>query len=329
MIQTAIRDHATATPPAEPKSFGFSSFAAAPSNMGAIEVGTRFAQGTTPLVVVIGAPGWGKSHLLDSVRSYMDRRARPLNVLLSAAQYTSNPERCDDSVPLLVDDAQDVWGNMKSRQQFRRLIERRVRTKRPTFICFADSVSRLEASRFVPCTQDWAFQSIGTPSKKERDYIVRQIADTERVTLSRPIVTLFARHLCGDGRSIRGAVRTLKVVRADWSRRGDVFEACGVLNPYLEGENGWDPRDVVWEIVNAKTQGSRTYDHFAESVCCYILVSLIGMSEFDVATFLGVSPKAAYSMSVAVKEGLTSDQTARLVETCKDAFVRSLDVESC
>ena len=329
MIQTAIKDTKDVNVRTDSNRSGFASFAAVSSNIGAIEVGARFAQGTTPFAVVIGAPGWGKTHLLDSIRSYMGRRSQPINSPMSASQYTSVPERCDDGLPLLIDDCQDVWGNMRARQDFRRLLERRIKGRRPTFVCIADKVSRLEASRFFPCPQEWAFQSISVPSRKERDYIVRQIADSEEVSLSRPIVALVARHLCGDGRSIKGAIRTLKIVRDDWARRSDLFEACGVLTPYIQGEDGWDPRDVVMDVVSGRSFECCPSEDYARSVCAYVLLSLMRLDEYDVATFLGVSPTAAYAMSVSVKASLADANCAKAVEECKDAFVRTLDSETC
>lgn len=329
MIQTAIKDQERVSTCNDVKKTAFSDFAAVSSNIGAIEVGARFAQGVTPFVILIGASGWGKSHLLESIRSYMGRQNIHVNAPVSAVNYTSMPDRCDESLPLLIDDAQDIWGNMRGRQDFRRLLERRVKGCRHTFVCLTDKVSRLEATRFLPCPQDWAFQSITVPSRKERDYIVRQIADSEGVALSRPIVTLIARHLCGDGRSIKGAIRTLKAVRADWSKRSDLFEACGVLTPYIHGEDGWDPRDLVMDVVSNRTFDCCPHEEYSRSVCAYVLISLMHLSEFDVATFLGVSPTSAYAMSIRVKESLVDGTCARSLEECKDSIVRSLDSESC
>lgn len=328
MIQEAVCERASYCPSVERTRFGFSNFAAVPSNFGAVEVGARFAQGTTPLVIVMGTPGWGKTHLIESVKRFIERQSGSVDGVISAIHFAEGRARAEVALPILIDDAQDIWGNMRAKQQFRRLIERRVKSRRPTFVCCADTVSRLEVARFVPCAQDWAFQSIVTPSKRERAHIVRQIADTEHVALSHPLVTLFARHLCGDGRSIRGAMRTLKVVRNDWSQRSDVIEACGVLNSYIQGEDGWDPRDAVWEIVQAKSVGHDLPELFAESVCSYLLVSQMGLSEYDVATFLGVSPQTAYAMSVTIKEATTELSVKRFVVSCKDAFVRSFDADS-
>jgi hypothetical protein len=289
----------------------------------------RFAQSTTPFLFIVGAPGWGKTHLLESVYSYMKLQGTGVNRPLSAIAYAVAPERVDESLPIVLDDVQDAWTNMRTKQQLRRLLENRVRAKRSTMVAFSDAVSKQEAQRYLPSGLDWGFQQIQQPSRAEREHIVRQIADAQGVALSRPIVNLVSRHLYGNGRSIQGAVHTLKLVRPSWSRRDDVCEACGVLMPYIHGEDGWDPRDVVHEVVAQKLDEGPVGGVVAEQVCAYMLISVLGLSEYDVATFLGVSPTKAYAMSNGIKLQLADPRLAACVRACHDAVVRTLDGECC
>ncbi len=313
----------------ERRTKGFADLAALPSNLGAIEAGMRFAESITPFVAVIGASGWGKTHLLDAVAQYMKLQGMSVNRPTSATVYATFPDRTDEQLPLLLDDVQDAWSNMRTKQELRRLLERRVRARRHTLVAFTDTVSRQEAARYLPSSRDWGYQSILQPTKAERDQVVRQIADTEGVKFSKPIVTLISRHLFGNGRSIQGAVHTLKLVRPEWARRDDVCEACGVLMPYIHGENGWDPRDVVMDVVIHTCVDHSVDGVSPEQVCAYMLISVMGLSEYDVATFLGVSPTKAYAMSNGVKLQLADPILARCVQTCRDAVVKSLDAETC
>jgi hypothetical protein len=311
------------------RSKGFADIAAVASNLGAIEAGMRFAEGITPFVAIVGAAGWGKTHLISAVAQYMGVRNTPINRPLAATIYATFPDRTDESLPLLLDDVQDAWTNMRTKQELRRLLERRVKSGRPTLVALSDLASRQEAVRFLPNSRDWGCQVIQQPSKSERDQIVRQIADSEGVRLSKPVVTLVSRHLCGNGRSIQGAVHTLRLVKPAWSRRDDVCEACGVLMPYIQGENGWDPRDVVLEVVTTAFAGGHYEGIEPAQVCAFMLISKLGLSEYDVATFLGVSPTKAYAMSNGIKLQLADPRLADCVQTCVDAVVRSLDMESC
>jgi hypothetical protein len=167
------------------------------------------------------------------------------------------------------------------------------------------------------------------PSRAEKEHIVRQIADAQGVALSRPIVNLISRHLYGNGRSIQGAVHTLRLVRPAWSRRDDVCEACGVLMPYIHGEDGWDPRDVVMEVVSLILEREPIDGVTTDQVCAYMLISELGLSEYDVATFLGVSPTKAYAMSNGIKLQLADPRLAECVRVCHDSVVRTLDGECC
>ena len=330
MIQSSVEQSVILVEGAiERRSVGFGSFAALPSNLGAIEAGMRFAEGTTPFVAVIGAHGWGKTHLLESVASFMRLQGAPANRPIAATLYAAAPERIDESLPLLLDDTQDAWSKLRVKQDLRRLLERRVKGKRPTLVTFSASAQRRETARFLPYSQDWAFQTITQPTCGERDLVVRQIADNESVTLSKPVVSLVSRHLYGNGRSIQGAVHTLKLVRPDWSRRADVCEACGVLMPCIHGEDGWDPRDVVLEAVTRAHAAQCVEGVAAEQVCAYILICEMGLSEYDVATFLGVSPTKAYAMANGVKLQLADPCLSHCVKVCKNAVVRSLDTETC
>lgn len=330
MIQKSIETFERAAAPVEEKKRkGFVDFAALPSNLGAIEAGMRFAQGTSPLVAIIGAAGWGKSHLLDSVAQFMALQGSPSNRPIAATIYATFPDRVEEQHPLLLDDVQDAWTNLRTKQALRRLLERRVRAKRSTLVAFSDTVSKQEVSRYLPSSREWGYQTVSQPSRSERDHVVRQIADSEGVRLSKPVVTLISRHLFGNGRSIQGAVHTLKCVREGWARRDDVCEACGVLMPYIHGENGWDPRDVVMDVVTATFDCRSVEGVCPEQVCAYMLISEMKLSEYDVATFLGVSPTKAYAMSNGVKLQLADPELAACVQACRDAVVRSLDNESC
>ncbi|MCH8978427.1 MAG: hypothetical protein IH945_04195 [Armatimonadetes bacterium] len=322
MIQTNLknRDHET-SPAAENKKTGFSTLAALPSNLGAIEAGMRFANGTTPFIAILGSSGWGKSHLLESVRSYMVLQGTRVGKPVAALAYASSPECVEEALPLLLDDVQDAHRDLRTRHELRRLLEQRVRSSRPTMLAFSDEVSQKQVCSFLPFSREWGIQTIGAPTVAERQLVVRQIASAEDVRLSSPLVCLLSRHLFGNGRSILGAVHTLKLVRADWSDRQNVCEACGLLMPYIHGENGWDPRDVVVEAVSR----TRVEGATGQQVCAYLLLAVFRLNEYDTATFLGESPSKVYTMANEVKRRLEDPRLGRSIEKCQESVVRMFD----
>ena len=306
---------------------GFSSFAAVPSNLGAIEAGMRFATGATPFVALVGSPGWGKSHLLQCIHAYMVLQGRAVKSPMSAAVFASGRETGETPEAILLDDAQDAVRNLRTKNEFRRLLELRVRTKRATLIALSLDDEVTEVRRFLPSPKEWGVQTIDDPNVSEREAIVRQIASDERLALSSPVVHLLSRHLCGNGRSIRGALRTLKLEQQDWSLREQACAACGVLMPYLSGRDGWDVRDLVAEAV------SRTFERRPDPgvshshICAYIMLIAMKLNEADAAAFLGQSPSSVYGMSSKVRKMLADSGFAETVKCCKTELLRLLETD--
>ena len=318
MIQTTIkrRDNVTARF-AERRQPNTSALVALPSNLGAIEAGMRFANGANPFIAILGSSGWGKTHLLESVRSFMVSKGIGVGEPVAATKYASSPECVDEALPLLLDDVQDAHRNLRTRHELRRLLEQRVRLHRATMVAFSDECSQKQVCGFLPCRQVWGIQTIVVPSADERRLVVRQIAAKEGVLLSRPLERLVSKHLFGNGRSILGAVLTLKHVRSDWSDRHGACEACGLLMPYIHGENGWDPRDVVVEAVSQ----NRLSEVTCQQVSAYLLLAVFGLSEYDTATFLGESPSKVYTMANGVKRRLDDPRLRSCVEQCQETVV--------
>ena len=326
MIQTSITNSPqNVTLDEAKKPVGFSSLAALPSNLGAIEAGMRFANGTTPFVVVLGSSGWGKTHLLNSVCTFMRLQGCEVNDPVSATSYTDGVDGIEESSPLLLDDVQDALRNMRTKQRFRRMLERRMSARRPTLLAFSDTVTLKQVAQFLPGAREWGMQKISEPTHSERELIVRQIADVEGVSLSHPIVSLVSRQLFGNGRSIQGALQTMRLVKTDWSRREDVCAACGVLTPYLHGIEGWDVRDAAMDAVERAFIKRTPSDFDKEQMCAYLLIVEIGLSEQTVATFLGESPSKVYGMSTAVKLAREDATVQACIDLCKDEFARAID----
>ena len=190
-------------------------------------------------------------------------------------------------------------------------------------VAISDECTQKQLCNFLPCSRHWGIQTIDAPSVDEREMIVRQMAGAEHVPLSRPVARLVSRHLCGNGHSILGALHTLKHVRRDWSDRMAACEACGLLMPYIHGENGWDPRDVVLVAVS-KTCPDQA---IVKQVCAYLLLTVLGLSEYDTATFLGESPSKVYTMANSVKRHLDDQRLARTIEQCQESVVRMFEAQ--
>ncbi len=295
---------------------GFPTFAVLPSNIEAVESAYQFVDGAKQFVALIGPSGWGKSHLLEGTQSALRARGNSCE-LTSAISWVKGGNKYDSSSVLLVDDVQDIFRHPRAKYQFRLMLERRLRSRKPTMLCF-NGVRMSHAMRaLLPLGREWKVTKISEPGVDERELIVGQIAAAEKVQLSRPIMRLIARHLHGNGRSITGALQRLKLYRSDWSSISDICPACGILMPYLIGCEGWDPRDQVYESVNQVFERwPKVSGVTPEEITAFILHESIGITEGDVATFLSISPSSVYKRSTKIKKLNGEPLVAALVDEC-------------
>lgn len=296
---------------------GFESFTALPTNIGAIEATIRFSEGTSPFVAIFGPSGWGKTHLLSAVERKLAETGDDEAVIRSALAWTRSTSRQDLTPVLILDDLQDVFSHPRARHLVRQSIEYRVRTGRRTLVALTTDMPVRKLKSMLPFSGDWLWAEIGEPGIDERQLVVYQIASECQLHLSRPIARLIAKHLNGNGRSIRGAIQRLRLVKRDWSKNLDVIPACGVLSPYLLGHEGWDPRDAVWEAVQRVST-----DTLAKGeILSYLLLDEVGLSEGEVASFLKVSPAKAYQDCTKVRSRCEDAEVKALLDTCRIAVL--------
>lgn len=291
-------------------------------NLTAVESVYRFLEGREPLVALVGSSGWGKSALLFSAAEHLSLSGGRYRAVWGALDWIRSAERPECPHPLVLDDLQDAVRNPRARHTLRQRLEKRVRLHRPTLVSFTEGGASSGLPQVLPMGQEWAIARLGKPEIADRAAVVAKIAENEGVALSEATVWLIARHLFGNGRSIQGALQRLGLVRRDWLGERSVCEACGVLMPYLMGRDGWDPRDVVAEAVLSELGRRGVVDvRTASDVTAYVLTTLIGLSEQDVAVFLRMTPSQVYARQNAVKARLSDLGSRRLVEACESAVL--------
>lgn len=298
----------------------FSSLAALPSNIQAIEAGMQFAHNLRPYVAVLGPSGWGKSHLLESVAAIMQYEGHSRPVLTSALDWLNSQARIDCPEPLLLDDVQDVDRRPRARHQLRTAVERRVLLRRPTFLSFNyDRPNRL--TKDLMCVpRMWTVTTIHEPTVDERELIVCRVAASARISIHRSIARVIANHLHGNGRSILGALKRLHLAKQDWSREEDLSQACGILMPYLLGRDGWDIRDVAYEAISSVVSSEET----KRAIFCWILRSEVGLSEEEISAFLRVAPSRVYKYADSVNVQRAADPMKTLLDQSRSAVRRRL-----
>lgn len=303
----------------------FSEIAELPSNHSAMALGFDFACGHRDFVGIAGPSGWGKSELLHRVAAAV-KHSRGLNITVKDAVHwaLSNEAACHTSI-LLLDDLQDAIRSPRVRHQLRSKLEKRARRKFPTMICAAGNFDRAINQRIISNLEGWQLAQIHTPSPAEKEQITRQIANAEQIQLHRSIHSVIGLHLNGNGRSIRGALLRLKLIKSDWRDEECFAEACGVLMPFFIGENGWDPRDVVSDAVNhVYLAWPSAPPIHKRAALAYLLNRAVRIPEEDVARFLRVQPGQVYQHCCSVSGKLQTEEVQNFLNVLRSHMFAAL-----
>ncbi|MCW5936604.1 MAG: hypothetical protein KIT11_04780 [Fimbriimonadaceae bacterium] len=280
-----------------------------------------FAHGHKSHVVLTGPSGWGKSQLLEVSRDILRSQGVPCESTTAIA-WSQHQGGGDRREALVLEDVQDVLIHSRLRHQFRQGLERRVRTGRRTLLSITDARPASIANALLPAARSWVVGTVAEPSPEERALVVRQIAASLNVAMGRSVERLLARHVHGNGHSLIGAIQRLKLVKPDWSDTMDVAQACGVLAPYLMGQDGWDPRDKVFEAVSSTWSSNFTNLGVTPvDVCCHLMLCDLGLSEREVSAFLAVTPSEAYGRSRLVSSAMQDPAISRAVAACRSAVL--------
>jgi chromosomal replication initiation ATPase DnaA len=268
----------------------FGSFAVLPSNVQAIDSALLFSTGLHPLVAIVGPSGWGKSHLLEAVATRLAMDGQAVPQVLMATEWALGTVRSEPSYPLLLDNAQDALEQSRTRQAMRLGLERRVRAGRPTLLCFTASKPSRLIRGLLPHPRNWSIATIGFPEPMERVLVIEQMSRVEGLHLSQQLIKIIGFRMHGNGRTLTGALKRLKLFGSHWTEPAATLRACGVLNPFLSDSSDWDLGEVMVKGA-AKMEPSK----LGQDIALYLMLRQAGLSELDVARYFGIEPREAYT----------------------------------
>jgi len=299
-------DKSTMTPSALYVNAGFTPL---PSNRYAMNLAESFVAGRLSALAVGGPSGCGKSVFLETVACAVGERLGR-DVLFAAstdfARSLQRPGQRIESVPcLILDDYQDTKHALRAR--LNGVIDQRVRRGLPTIV---GETRRTPARRAaLPFSERWETIWLPAPQGKERETLVRNLANLMRLNLDETLICVLAYRLGGNQRAIMGALQRLALTGNDWRGRGRTLVACGRIMPLLPMTAGWDPRDAFSEAVGELLATASATER--QNWIAWSLLRGAHFAECDVAGYLDCDAGEVFLMAQAAILPLSSREIER------------------
>lgn len=300
----------------------FASIAALPSNVQAIEAALLFSTGSLKFLTLVGPSGWGKSHTLEAVACRISHDAGVPPRVFSAQEWIDAGARADIPGALILDNVQDLLEGPRTRTSLRIALERRTRGSKATLLSFTAPKLTRPIRTLLPSPREWAIGVMAAPHPIERSLVLDQMAASEGMHLCPMLTKLIAGKMKGNGRTLMGALKRLKLGGTQWIEPRQVLRACGILDPFFSDNSGWDLADRVLKVAEEP--------EFLEApglvdLALYTLLRIAGLSEAAVARTFGVAPAEAYAMSERFHTSLENEgvrqQCTRFVESIVECLL--------
>ena len=300
----------------------FASYAPLPSNVEAVETALRFTAGHEPFVALVGPSGWGKSHLIQASAMRMAKSVPPVR-LASVEDHLRTSGPVDVAGALLLDDCQEILAKPKLRLMLRMLLERRVRVGRPTMLAFTLPRPTRALGGLLPLERTWATATLQAPAAQERATLIAQMAVGEGLALSPRLVRVLATRMHGNGRTLSGSLKRLRLAGSAWLDATSILRACGLLDPFFADNPAWDLKGVVVRL--AESNRVRFGRVLPADLAIYTMLRVAGLAEGDVARALGIEPSAVYLRASRFSAEIVADPiVANYIERFSELVVESL-----
>lgn len=298
---------------------GFDSLAVTASNVRAVESAIRFASGVNPLVAIIGPSGWGKSHILEATAlRWRTDLGHPTCPVISGLDWLADTRIRSFAGPLLLDNVQDLVAKTRSRLQLQLALERRVKAGKPTLLSFTETKLTRAIRNTLPSHRDWVIAVIKAPSPSERLQINSFMAQFEGLRMTDELNRILAYRLEGNGRTVHGALKRLKLTQSHWIDARATLKACGILNPYMTASSGWDLREHIFETAQALESELRKVTTPFD-LALFVMLRVALLAECEVAKFFRVEPAKAFNYATRFESKVASSPT---LERVVDQFVQ-------
>lgn len=328
MSLSTLADHSRQTPRLSDVLFrepgrSFATIAALPSNVQAVEAALLFSTGAQPFLALVGPSGWGKSHLLEAVSCRIGIDAGVPPPVHSAVEWICLGARADTPGALILDNVQDALEGPRTRLLLRIALERRVRGHRPTILSFTAPKPTRQIKTLLPNLREWTIGIMPAPDPVERALVIDQMASAEGLHLSQVVVRLMAGRMKGNGRTLAGALKRLKLLGSVWTDGRQILRACGALDPFFADNSSWDLGERIMKAAEGEElQGTEIQ---SRDLAVHTMLRVAGLSEANVSRSVSVQPAEVY-MIAARCQALAdqNDSTKRLMNRFVERLVEDL-----
>ena len=121
----------------------------------------------------------------------------------------------------------------------------------------------------------------------------------QELALSPDLVRVIANEMHGNGRTLEGALKRLKLDSTQWNHRSHILRALGLLDPYFADNPSWDLRLHIRRVIDEMNPSEIGLDPL--DVSLYVMLRLASLSEVATAQFFQIEPGEAYRRSQVIE----------------------------
>jgi hypothetical protein len=165
--------------------------------------------------------------------------------------------------------------------------------------------------------------SISEPAPSERMLIIAQLAEAQGLSLSANLMRVISHKMRGNGRTLGGALRRLRLHGCIWTDVAGTLKACGLLEPFFADSGSWDLRGHILSV--AKSFNASQYGIPISDLVAFTMLREAALCEVDVARSLRIEPGEAYARAERFeKQYKTSEQALLAVSKFAESVVEGL-----
>jgi hypothetical protein len=165
--------------------------------------------------------------------------------------------------------------------------------------------------------------SISEPAPSERMLIIAQLAEAQGLSLSANLMRVISHKMRGNGRTLGGALRRLRLHGCIWTDVAGTLKACGLLEPFFADSGSWDLRGHILSV--AKSFNASQYGIPISDLVAFTMLREAALCEVDVARSLRIEPGEAYARAARFeKQYKTSEQALLAVSKFAESVVEGL-----